>query len=55
MEELDYRQIADIVGTSESTARVQVRDARESLRQAMLKRNPRWTGEKKPPESAREE
>jgi RNA polymerase sigma-70 factor (ECF subfamily) len=44
MEEMDYGQIAEIMGTSESTVRVQARNAREALRLALLKQDPSWAG-----------
>ena len=38
LEELSYTEIATIMGTSESTARVQVRNAREALRRAYTRK-----------------
>ena len=42
LEAMSYRQVAEIMGTSESTARVQVRNARQALRGAILERYPAW-------------
>ena len=45
LEEMSYRQIAETMDISESTARVQVRNAREALRRAILKRDPVWAAD----------
>ena len=45
LEEMSYRQIAETMDISESTARVQVRNAREALRRAILKRDPAWAAD----------
>ena len=45
LEEMSYRQIAETMDISESTARVQVRNAREALRRAILKRDPIWAAD----------
>lgn len=42
LEEMSYGAIAAVMGISESTARVHVRNAREALRVAMLERDPQW-------------
>jgi RNA polymerase sigma-70 factor (ECF subfamily) len=39
---MSYREIAEMMGVSESTARVQVHNARELLRQAILAEHPEW-------------
>ena len=42
LEELDYSEVADVMGIAASTARVLVRNAREGLRQELLRRDPDW-------------
>lgn len=42
LEGMSYREIAELMDVSESTARVQVHNARESLRQAILAEHPEW-------------
>ena len=45
LEDMSYAEIAEMMQITESTARVQVRDARESLRQAITERYPEWATE----------
>jgi len=42
LEQMDYPSIAAVMQISESTVRVHVRAARETLRNAILKRYPEW-------------
>lgn len=42
LEGMPYSGIADVLGISESTARVHVRNAREALRRGILKHHPEW-------------
>jgi RNA polymerase sigma-70 factor, ECF subfamily len=44
LESMDYQRIAHVMEVSESTVRVHVRAARESLRRMVLERHPEWTG-----------
>jgi len=44
LENMDYRAIAAVMQIAESTARVHVRAARESLRRMILERYPEWAG-----------
>lgn len=47
LEGQSYGRIAETLGMSESTARVQARNAREALRRMMLERYPDWAPESK--------
>jgi RNA polymerase sigma-70 factor (ECF subfamily) len=42
LEGMDYEHIAEILEITPSTARVHVRDARESLRLRMVREHPDW-------------
>ena len=42
---MSYAEIAEMMRITESTARVQVRDARESLRAAIAEKSPDWAAE----------
>ena len=42
---MSYAEIAEMMGVAESTARVQVRDAREALRAAIAEKSPDWAAE----------
>lgn len=45
LEGMSYREIAELMDVSESTARVQVHNARELLRQAILAEHPEWASD----------
>ena len=45
LEDMSYAEIAEMMGVAESTARVQVRNAREALRAAMAEKSPDWAAE----------
>ncbi len=45
LEDMSYAEIAEMMGVAESTARVQVRDAREALRAAIAEKSPDWAAE----------
>lgn len=45
LEDVSYGEIAEMMRITESTARVQVRDARESLRAAIAEKSPDWAAE----------
>ncbi len=44
LEGLEVAEIADVLGITESTVRVQTRNGRETLRRLMLERHPDWAG-----------
>lgn len=44
LENMPYDEIARLLDITKSTVRVQVRNAREALRTAMLEQYPEWTG-----------
>lgn len=48
LEDMSYAEIAEMMGVAESTARVQVRDAREALRAAIAEKSPDWAAEPTP-------
>ena len=43
LENMDYRAIGELLGISESTARVHVRNGREALRRAVIQEHPEWS------------
>jgi len=45
LEGMDYEEIAQVLGRSESTVRVHVKRAREALREAIRKRYPEWSSD----------
>lgn len=45
LEDMSYAEIAEMMRITESTARVQVRNARESLREAIAEKSPDWAAE----------
>ena len=45
LEDMSYAEIAEMMQITESTARVQVRNAREALRAAIAEKSPDWAGE----------
>ncbi len=45
LEDMSYAEIAEMMGVAESTARVQVRNAREALRAAIAEKSPDWAAE----------
>ncbi len=45
LEDMSYAEIAEMMGVAESTARVQVRDAREALRATIAEKSPDWAAE----------